>query len=164
MTRIRKKSLAVPFKTAFDSQVEVLASAHVFEQTIGRVAVILVVEVQQMALGAEQLLGAMVWANSTAGLPAVEPLKLYGYARNRETPIPADLWPTRVAQVPTGQDLVGPVEELVLSAMALQHSLAVLPIDEAHERTVEQYIRDNAPTLSGRRIDRRRTLTLPDLG
>lgn len=108
-----------------------------------------------MMLNPDQVLAMVMWANTTAGLVHSDPNEAVRYASSDETPIPADLWPSRVADMPTGQDLVGPVEDLVLTASAVQRMLAILPVDQEQERIVEEYIREHSPQLSGRRISRR---------
>lgn len=99
---------------------------------------------------------------ATGGASAGDAQQLIHYQFADETPVPADLWPTRLGDMATGQDLVDPLEELVVRAGRLQRTLAFLPVDEADERLVEDYIRAHAPARSGRRLLRKVTRQLPD--
>jgi len=79
-----------------------------------------------------------------------------------QTPVPADLWPLRLDGMATGQDLVDPLQEFVVTAGRLQRTLAILPVDDADERLVEAYIRAHAPARPGRRLLRKVTRQPPD--
>lgn len=76
-----------------------------------------------------------------------------------ETPVPADVWPTRLAGAPTGYDLVPPMTDLVVGAVNLQRALAIIPINAEDERLVEEFIAAHAPLRSRSPITRRRTRT-----
>lgn len=104
----------------------------------------------------EPLIGLAIGVSTTVGQPLIKQ-ETWQYGGDHETPIPADFWPTRIGTVPTGQDLIRPVEQLVLATSRLQHSLAILPINEEHERLVDEYIRERSPKVSTVPLTRRAT-------
>ena len=98
----------------------------------------------------------------TGGAPVEDAYQVIHHQFADETPVPADLWPTLLWHVATGQDLVDPLQEFVVTAGRLQQKLAFLPIDDADEKLVEDYIRVHAASRPGRRLLRTVARPLPD--
>lgn len=104
----------------------------------------------------------MALAATNAGLPQ-ESRDVVWFAGAHQTPLPGDLWMPS-APPATGQDLVGPVANLVHDAAMVVRTLAFLPVDEDAERREEARCLEILPVRTFRTLSNRKTRTPQSLG
>jgi hypothetical protein len=81
-----------------------------------------------------------------------------------DTPLPADLWLACGIEVPTGQELMDPMCNLISDAKMVIHSLAFLQPDHDAERRVDAWVKKNEPPIATRPLEALQADQEPELG